>query len=142
MTVSSWQSTETATLARSTAWCAADRPRIELAPNAARAGSAMMLVRRRYSLVCALFGVGAGVLASCADDQPRPAATTASVEAPKPPPPKDTVPQAMPRPARKPTPPHPPESSVPDPGDEAVGMMKPEPPAGASASTAEASPQV
>src|SRR5262249_10988874 len=146
MTVSSWQSTVTATLERSTAWCAADRPRIEVAPNAARAPEsaaiAMMLERRRYSLLSALFGVGAGVLVSCADGQPRPPATTASVEAPQPPPPKERLPQTLPRPARKPTPPRPPENSVPDPGDEAVAMIQPEPPAGASAPTAETSLQV
>src|SRR6266478_7377865 len=84
MTVSLWRSTVTATLERSTVWCAADRPRIEVAWLSARgpgsAASAMMPARRRSSLVSALFGVGAGVLASCAYYQPQPPATTARSE--------------------------------------------------------------
>src|SRR5207237_10472279 len=102
MTISLWRSTVTATLERSTAWCAADRHRIDVAriaaPAPGSAASAMMATRRRSYLVSALLGVGAGVLASCAYYQPRPPATAASVEAPQPPSPKAMLPPTAPRP--------------------------------------------
>src|SRR5438132_7693490 len=146
MTVNLWRSTVTATLERSTAWCAADRSRIEVARLSARepgsAASAMMPARRRSSLVSALFGVGAGVLASCAYYQPRPPATTASVEAPQPPSPKAMLPPPAPRPVRKPTPPSPPGSAASEPAGEAAAMIEPESRAGAPGPTAAESPQV
>src|ERR1700730_10574474 len=146
MTVSLWRSTVTAILARSTAWCAADRSRIEVARLSARgpgsAPSAMMPARRCSSLVSALFGVGAGLLASCAYYQPPPPATTASVEAPQPPSRKAMLPPTAPRPVRKPTPPPLPGSATSEPAGEAAAMIEPESRSGASAPTAVASPQV
>lgn len=81
---------------------------------------------RRWSLVYpALFSLGAGVLASCAADEPPPPPQTSAV---RPLPPRQEVPaapSAAPRPARKPTPP--PPAGSPASGEEAFPVTGPKP---------------
>src|SRR6266478_6078524 len=107
MTVSLLRSTVTAILARSTAWHAADRRHIKAARITARAhGITAGLTtagRTRFSLLSVLLGIGAGMLASCAAEQPRPQSPTAAVEPPRPALPRASLPPAVPRPPRKPT---------------------------------------
>src|SRR6266436_1061023 len=143
MTVSLWRSTVTAILARSTAWHAADRRHVKAARIARAYGITAGLTtagRARLFLLPVLLGIGAGMLTSCAAEQPRPQSPTAAVEAPQPSLPRASLPPAVPRPPHKPTPPPSPGSAAPEPADEAAAMIEPEAPAGAPA--AAASPQV
>src|SRR5438093_1296519 len=134
MTANSWRFTVTGTLERSTVWRAAERSWI--AERGLRRGSAVgvtMPVSWRCFLIFALIGGAAGCLASCAGGQPAPPATTASVAARQPSPPKAALPPDMPRPTRKPAPPLGPESVMSRPGAEPMAMIGPEAPAGGPA---------
>src|SRR6266404_2520063 len=116
MTVSLWRSTVTAILARSTAWHAADRRHVKAARIARAYGITAGLTtagRTRLFLLPVLLGIGAGMLASCAAEQPRPQSPTAAVEAPQPSLPRASLPPAVPRPPHKPTPPPSPGSAAP-----------------------------
>lgn len=76
--------------------------------------------RRRSLAYPALLGLGAGVLASCAVEEPQPPPQTSAV---RPLPPRPGVPTAhdlAPRPARKPIPPPPAGIPAPAPGGEAL----------------------
>src|SRR5437868_4557111 len=143
MTANSWRFTVTGTLERSTVWRAAERSWI--AERGLRRGSAVgvtMPVSWRCFLIFALIGGAAGCLASCAGGQPAPPATTASVAARQPSPPKAALPPDMPRPMRKPAPPPGPESVMSRPGAETMAMIGPEAPASGPAAAAAPSPQV
>jgi hypothetical protein len=123
------------TSARSTAWHAVDLCYLSVARRVlvrlTRAG------RRRLLLYPALLSLGAGVLVSCAADQPQ-TAPRASATRPMPPPhPEVSAPSRdVPRPARKPTPPSPVESETSAKGGEALAMIAPTPLGGAPASEA------
>lgn len=82
--------------------------------------------RRYYLLYPALFGLGAGALASCATEI-NPAPQAAAVRPSPPPPEISTGLRNVPRPARKPTPPPPAGSSAPDAGERALAMTEPQP---------------
>ena len=75
--------------------------------------------RRRSLAYPALLGLGAGVLASCAGEEPQPPPQTSAVR-PLPPPEAPTAHSVAPRPARKPTPPPPAGIPAPGPGGEAL----------------------
>jgi hypothetical protein len=81
---------------------------------------------RRWSLVYpALLSLGAGVLASCAADQPPPAPQISAVRPPPPHPEAPAVHSAAPRPVRKPAPPPPAGIPAPGPDGEDLAMTGP-----------------
>ena len=96
---------------------------------------------RRWSLVYpALLSLGAGVLVSCAADEPQPAPQTAAVH---PLPPHQEGPAAhgaAPRPARKPTPPPPVGIPAPGPEEEDLSTTGPKPTEGAASPESSSSP--
>jgi len=87
---------------------------------------------RRWSLVYpALLSLGAGVLASCAADEPQPAPQTSAVRA-LPPHPETPAVHNAPRPARKPNPPLPAGIPAPGPDGEDFAMTGPKSTEGAA----------
>src|SRR5215831_12261967 len=112
MTVSLWRSTVTATLERSTAWCAADRRQIGAARVTTRVraitASSMTAGRREFFLLPVLLSIAAGILASCVPEPPAAPPTTAAAGPRQPSLPQEAFPPAVRRPPRKPTPTPPP----------------------------------
>ena len=81
---------------------------------------------RRWSLIYpALLSVGAGILASCAADELRPAPQISAVRPPPPHPEPPAAHDAAPRPARKPTPPPAAGTPAPVPDGEDLAMTGP-----------------
>jgi hypothetical protein len=88
---------------------------------------------RRWSLVYpALLSLGAGVLASCAANEPQQAPQTSAGRPLPPSPEPPAVHSAAPRPARKPTPPPPAGIPAPEPDGEDLAMTGPKSTEGAA----------
>jgi hypothetical protein len=99
-----------------------------------------MIGERRWSLVYpALLSLGAGVLASCAADKPRPAPQISAVR-PLPPHPETPAVQNAPRPARKPNPPPPAGIPAPGPDGEDLATTGPKSTEGAAGPEKSSSP--